>query len=151
MRPQGRATGGIVSYDEAIFQMYLGEVPMFQACSEEELNAVAYLASPMSLAAGTEIVREGDTGDDFYVLMMGTATVRRQEHDVGNLEPGDFFGELALFDPAPRNATITADVPVTMAVLERGRFQTALDAIPALRDALLKGMARRLHDVDARV
>jgi CRP-like cAMP-binding protein len=38
-----------------------------------------------------------------------------------------------------------------MAVLERGRFQTALDAIPAMRDAVLKGMARRLHEVDARI
>jgi CRP/FNR family transcriptional regulator, cyclic AMP receptor protein len=140
-----------MSYDEAIFQMYLGEVPMFQACAEEELSAVAYLASPLALEAGAEIVREGDAGDDFYVLMMGTATVSRQGHDVGKVEPGDFFGELALFDPAPRNATITADVPVTMAVLERGRFQTALDAIPAIRDALLKGMARRLHEVDARI
>jgi CRP-like cAMP-binding protein len=140
-----------MSYDEAIFQMYLAEVPMFQACSEDELNAVAYLASPQAREAGTEIVREGDTGDDFFVLMMGTATVSRQGHDVGKLEPGNFFGELALFDPAPRNATITADVPVTMAVLGRDRFQTALDAVPALRDALLKGMARRLHEVDARV
>ena len=42
-----------MSYDEAIFQMYLGEVPMFQACSEEELSAVAYLASPLALEAGT--------------------------------------------------------------------------------------------------
>ena len=140
-----------MSYDEAIFQMYLGEVPMFQACSEEELSAIAYLASPRALEAGSEIVREGDTGDDFFVLMMGTATVSRHGHDVGTLEPGDFFGELALFDPAPRNATITADVPVTMAVMEHSRFQAALDAIPAIRDALLKGMARRLHEVDARV
>jgi CRP-like cAMP-binding protein len=140
-----------MSYDEAIFQMYLGEVPMFRACSEDELSAIAYLASPRALEAGTEIVREGDTGDDFFVLMMGVATVSRQGRDVGKLEPGNFFGELALFDPAPRNATITADVPVTMAVLERGKFQTALDAVPALRDALLKGMARRLHEVDARV
>ena len=140
-----------MSYDEAMFQMYLGEVPMFQACSEEELSAVAYLASPLALEAGTAIVREGDAGDDFYVLMMGTATVSRQGHDVGKVEPWEFLGELALFDPAPRNATITADVPVTMAVLEHSRFQTALDAIPAIRDALLKGMALRLHEVDARV
>ena len=54
-----------MSYDEAIFQVYLGEVPMFQACSEEELSAVAYLASPLALEAGTAIVREGDAGDDF--------------------------------------------------------------------------------------
>jgi CRP-like cAMP-binding protein len=140
-----------MSYDEAIFQMYLGQVPMFQACTEDELSAVAYLASPEAREGGTEIVREGETGDEFFVLMMGTATVSRQGHDVGKLEPGNFFGELALFDPAPRNATITADVPVTMAVLERERFQTALDAVPALRDALLKGMARRLHEVDARI
>ena len=140
-----------MSYDEGLFQMYLGEVPMFQACSEEELIAVAYLATPKALEAGTEIVREGDTGNDFFVLMMGTATVARHGHEVGKLEPGNFFGELALFDPAPRNATISADVPVTMAVMERDRFQAALDSVPALRDALLKGMARRLHEVDARI
>src|SRR5512132_1458883 len=76
---------GIMSYDEAIFQMYLGEVPMFQACSEEELSAIAYLASPRALEAGTQIVREGESGDDFFVLMMGTATVSRHGHDVGSL------------------------------------------------------------------
>jgi CRP-like cAMP-binding protein len=139
-----------MSYDEAIFQMYLGQVPMFQACSGEELLAIAYLAEPRALDRGTAIVREGDTGDEFYVLMMGTATVIRHGDEVARLEPGDYFGELALFDPAPRNATVTADVPVTLAVLERARFQTVLDAVPALRDALLRGMARRLHEVDAR-
>jgi CRP-like cAMP-binding protein len=139
-----------MGYDEAIFQMYLGQVPMFQACSAEELSAVAYLASPRALEAGTAVVGEGETGNEFFVLMMGTATVSRQGHDVASLKPGDYFGELALFDPAPRNATVTADVPVTMAVLERDRFQTALDAVPAMRDALLRGMAKRLHEVDAR-
>jgi CRP-like cAMP-binding protein len=139
-----------MSYDEATFQTYLGQVPMFQACSEEELNAVAYLASPRALDPGTAIVREGGAGDEFYVLMMGTATVSRQGQQVAHLEPGDFFGELALFDPAPRNATITADVPVTVAALERDRFQAALEAIPAMRDALLRGMAHRLHDLDGR-
>src|SRR5262249_37191529 len=112
---------------------------------------IAYLATPKAVEAGTEIVREGETGNDFFVLMMGTATVTRHGHEVGRLEPGNFFGELALFDPAPRNATISADVPVTMAVMERNRFQAALDSVPALRDALLKGMARRLPEVGARV
>lgn len=139
-----------MSYDEAIFEMYLGHVPMFQACSQEELSALAYLASPRALDAGTPIVLEGDSSSEFYVLMMGTATVTRQGNDVASLEPGDYFGELALFDPAPRNATVTADVPVTLAVLDRQRFQSALDAIPALRDALLRGMAQRLHEIDAR-
>jgi CRP-like cAMP-binding protein len=140
----------MMGYDDAIFQMYLGEVPMFQACSEEEVSAVAYLASPGTYETGAAVVREGDAGDEFFVLMMGTATVSRQGRHVASLEPGDYFGELALFDPAPRDATVTTDVPVTVAVLERARFQAALDAVPALRDALLRGMARRLHELDAR-
>jgi hypothetical protein len=62
-----------MAYDEAIFQLYLGQVPMFQACSEDEVSAVASLASPRAFEAGTAIVREGETGDEFFVLMMGTA------------------------------------------------------------------------------
>jgi CRP-like cAMP-binding protein len=139
-----------MGYDETIFQMYLGQVPMFQECTEEELGAVAYLASPRALEAGTAVVREGESGNEFFLLMMGTATVSRHGREVADLKPGDYFGELALFDPAPRDATVTADVPVTVAVLERDRFQAALDSVPALRDALLRGMARRLHEVDAR-
>jgi CRP-like cAMP-binding protein len=138
-----------MGYDETIFQMYLGQVPMFQDCTEEELSAVAYLASPRALEGGTAVVREGEKGNEFFLLMMGTATVSRQGREVADLKPGDYFGELALFDPAPRDATVTADVPLTVAVLERDRFRTALDSVPALRDALLRGMARRLHDLDA--
>jgi CRP-like cAMP-binding protein len=139
-----------MGYDEAIFQMYLGQVPMFQDCTEEELGAVAYLASPRALEAGKAVVREGETGNEFFLLMMGTATVSRQGRELADLKPGDYFGELALFDPAPRDATVTADVPLTVAVLERDRFKTALDSVSALRDALLRGMARRLHELDAR-
>jgi len=139
-----------MSYDEALFQMYLGQVPMFGACSQKELSAVARRAAPRALDADTVIVREGDVGNEFYVLMAGSASVSRQGHDVAKLNAGDFFGELALFDPAPRNATITTDAPVTMAVLERDEFQATLDEVPALRDALLRGMARRLHELDAR-
>ncbi|TMK61752.1 MAG: cyclic nucleotide-binding domain-containing protein [Actinobacteria bacterium] len=139
-----------MSYDEALFQMYLGQVPMFGACSQKELSAVARRAAPRALDADTVIVREGDVGNEFYVLMAGSASVSRQGHDVAKLNAGDFFGELALFDPAPRNATITTDAPATMAVLERDEFQATLDEVPALRDALLRGMARRLHELDAR-
>lgn len=140
-----------MSYDEGVFQTYLGQVPMFQSCSEDELAAVSYLAEPRSIDAGAAIVSQGDAGNEFYVLMLGTATVKRGDHAVAQLTPGDYFGELALFDPAPRNASVMADVPVTVAALDRTRFQTALEAVPALRDALLRGMAHRLHALDANV
>ena len=79
-----------------------------------------------------------------------TSTVERRGRPVARLGPGGFFGELALFDDAPRNATVTAE-PSSRARGARSRpiSATALDDIPALRDSLLRGMARRLHDLDA--
>jgi CRP-like cAMP-binding protein len=93
---------------------------------------------------------EGDSGDGFYVITSGRATVRRGGKDVAHLEVGDYFGELSLFDPAPRNATVTADGPLSCVVLWRGDFRRVLDKVPELRDALLHGMARRIHDLDQR-
>jgi CRP-like cAMP-binding protein len=139
-----------MSFDEASFQRYLQQVPMFQACSEEELDAFGFLASPCTFDGGAAIVSEGDAGTSFYVLMSGRATVSRSGAPIASLAAGDYFGELALFDPSPRNATVTADGPVVVAELDRDRFQAALDAIPAIRDTLLRGMARRLHQLDAR-
>jgi CRP-like cAMP-binding protein len=138
-------------YDPAVFQSYLGQIPMFGSCSQDELSSIARVASPRSVDGGEALVREGDAGDEFFVVMMGQATVTRAGRELATLEPGDYFGELALFDPAPRNATVTATVPVTAAVLVRDAFQSALDAGPSLRDALLRGMARRLHELDAQV
>ena len=68
---------------------------------------------------------------------------------VGTLVPGDFFGELALFDPAPRNATVTATGELSLAVLSHASFRAVLAEEP-IRDSVLTGMARRLHDLDAR-
>ena len=138
-------------FDEALFEMYLKEVPMFTACSPDELDALAGLASPRAVDAGTNLVEEGTEGDEFFVIMLGAATVTRSGKEIATLEAGDFFGELALFDPAPRNATVTAREPCTTAVLQRDSFQWALDASPTFRDALLRGMARRIHNLDAKV
>jgi CRP-like cAMP-binding protein len=57
---------------------------------------------------------------------------------------------LALLDPAPRDATVTARGPTNVLVLSRAEFGKALDELPAFRDAVLQGMARRIHDFDAR-
>ena len=65
------------------------------------------------------------------------------------IERGDFFGELALFDPAPRNATVTAVGKVRLAVLTQPEFHEVLKE-ETIRDHILTGMARRLHDLDSR-
>ena len=140
----------MAGYDRSLYQMYLGAVPMFSRCASDQLDRIANLGDSIAISPGHDIVREGEEGNEFYVITSGKARVARGGRAVTTLGAGDFFGELALFDPAPRNATITTDAPATMAVLERDEFQATLDEVPALRDALLRGMARRLHELDAR-
>ena len=134
--------------DNAIYLSYLAQVPMLHACNEDERQEIADRAEPRQVADGTDIVVEGDTGDEFFVLASGHAIVTRGGKQVAKLDPGAFFGELALFDPAPRNATITAQGPATVVVLHRDAFRDLLGELPSLRDNLLQGMARRLHELD---
>lgn len=137
-------------YDRSVYAMYLRNVPMFSRLPPEQLDRVAELGTAVSVRDGDVVVQEGETGDDFYVLMSGKAQVVRGGRDIAALGAGDFFGELALFDPAPRNATVTATSDCSLVTLSREGFRTALDEMPPLRDAVLHGMARRLHELDAR-
>lgn len=135
-------------YDHALYQMYLEQVPMFSACTAEQLEEIAKLAKPRQAQAGEDLVRQGEVGNEFFVVATGTAMVSRDGSEVAELDEGAFFGELALFDPAPRNATVTATSAVTALALSRDAFEQLLTDIPSIRDGLLRGMARRLHELD---
>jgi CRP-like cAMP-binding protein len=141
----------MAGYDRALYQGYLARIPMFSHCSPEQLDVVAELGDARSVEAGHAAVTEGETTDGFFVITSGTATVTRGGTSVAALGVGDYFGELALFDPAPRNATVTADGSLSFVVMSRADFRQALDKVPELRDALLHGMARRIHELDQRV
>jgi CRP-like cAMP-binding protein len=136
-------------YDRALYQTYLASVPMFRSCAPEQLDRLAELGTAVA-AQDSDIVREGDAGNEFFLITSGTARVSRGGTAVTDLRQGDYFGELSLFDPAPRNATVTAVGEVTLVSLSRDAFRQALNEMPAIRDALLHGMAHRLHELDAR-
>jgi CRP-like cAMP-binding protein len=123
---------------------------MFSKCTAPQLERLAGDTVERSADDGETIIRQGEPGDEFFVLADGSAEVTRDGRTVTSLAPGDFFGELALLDPAPRGATVTATQPSNLLVLPRKAFTAALDEIPAMRDAVLHGMARRIHELDAR-
>ncbi len=76
---------------------------------------------------------EGSTGSEFFVIIDGDATVSRRGRKVATLGPGDAFGELALLDKAPRNATVTAQTPMEVVVLGQREFGGLIDEVPGLR------------------
>ena len=137
--------------DGSLFTAHLSKIPIFGSCTIDQLDRLAELGQARTVGDTDEVVREGDKGGTFFVITSGTARVSRAGCEVDTLGPGDYFGELSLFDPAPRDATITAIGGLTLVSLSRAAFLHALDEIPTFRDSLLHGMARRLHELDKRV
>ena len=128
----------------------LARVPMFSACSKKELQLIARRADPLDIDKGQLLVKEGTPGHEFFVIIDGKAKVTRRGRQVAVLGPGSFFGELALLDTAPRNATVTAQTPMEVLILGQREFSGLLAEVPAMSNKVMKGMARRLHELDAR-
>jgi len=130
----------------------LKEVPLFSACSRSELKTLARHTAEVDVPSGTVIVKEGERGDSFYVVIAGEVVVRRKAgrstKRVATLRPGGWFGELALLDPAPRNATVTATADASLGVIDVRVFRALLRDVPPLSEKLLAGLARRLRDAD---
>ena len=131
-------------------QEHLAQVPLFTSCSKRDLAIIARHAEEVSLREGSVLFEEGSAGDAFYVVVDGEAAVQRRGRKVHALGAGDYFGELALLDAAPRNATVVATSPLTVAVLGARVFAVLLKELPNMSDKLLRGMARRLREADAK-
>src|SRR5262249_45177785 len=139
-------------YDRVLYQSLLRGIPMFSTCSADQLDRLAQLGDVATFVDGQQVVREGEQGDTFYVVTSGHLRVDRDGHEVASLKTGDYFGELALLDPAPRNATVTAvGEPASLVALTRNAFLASVDELPGMRDAMLQGMARRIHQLDSRI
>lgn len=127
---------------------HLASVPLFAACTKKDLRLIARRAEDVRVRAGREIVREGTPGHEFFVIVDGKAAVRRKNKKVATLGRGDFFGELALLDRAPRNATVVAETDMELLVLGQREFSGLIDEVPGLAHKILSGLARRLRDAD---
>jgi CRP/FNR family transcriptional regulator, cyclic AMP receptor protein len=127
----------------------LAEVPLFAGCHPPDVAIIAQRAEMRDVPRGTTLITAGDVGDEFFVLLSGTASVARNGTVVGELAPGAHFGELALLDPAPRSADIVMTSDGTISVFSRATLLLALSAIPELAPALLMFVARRLREADA--
>jgi CRP/FNR family transcriptional regulator, cyclic AMP receptor protein len=127
---------------------HLARVPLFSDCSKSELERLARRTTDITIQPGQAILKEGRTGFEFFVIVGGTAEVTRRGKRIAELGPGDFFGELALLDNAPRDATVTALTPMEVIVLTRAEFNAALAEAPRMTRKLMTGMARRLRQLD---
>lgn len=124
----------------------LRRVPFFQDLTDQDLLDISRIGERQTFASGQDIVTKGGEPDGLYVLLSGTATVEAggKQHELG---PGDFLGEMALLGATPRTATVTAASDVETITLKTYAFEPFLMKHPSVAVPILKGVVRRLRDV----
>jgi CRP/FNR family transcriptional regulator, cyclic AMP receptor protein len=127
----------------------LAGIRLFSASSRDELEKLAQLFDEVERPAGSVLVREGDPGSEFYVIVAGTATATIGGSHVATLGHGDFFGEMSLLDRSPRAATVTADSDLELLVADARSFASLVDAAPSVGMRMMRMMSERLRSVEA--
>jgi signal transduction histidine kinase len=127
----------------------------FPNMNDELLTYVAQSARELHVAAGDRICEEGEAGDAFYLILAGRVQVSKflelgASRLLNELQPGQFFGELALIEDAPRIASVHALEETTLLAITRDDFQNLLADSPAMAVSIMRAVAARLRDSDRR-
>ena len=125
----------------------ISRVPLFEHCSKRELAAIAAIADQVELPEGRVLVKEGELGREFFVLVDGTVEVRKGAQQLAMLRAGDFFGEIALVSNSPRMATVETVSPVRALVVSSRDFWTLLDESPRTQRKILQAVGDRLAQI----
>lgn len=126
-----------------MYEEFLSKVSILESLEKWERYTVADALEPCNFEDGETIVKQGEPGDDFYIIVEGRAVVMQQRSggaggaaaaaaemeppvEVGHLGPSDYFGEIALLLDRPRAATVIAKGPLKCVKLDRARFERVL-------------------------
>lgn len=122
----------------------LASVPIFAPLPGGSLEHIAARLVPLRIDPGETIIREGDEGDRFYIVAEGTLAVSQDGVAISELEPGGYFGEIALLRDVARTATVEAKTPAVLYALDRNEFLAAVTGHPQSAEAAETVMSARL-------
>ena len=129
--------------------LFLKGVTLFQQLSLDSLMALDQALRRADFLPGEVIFEEGSTGDDFYIVLQGDVVVEKGRgeaaRELARMGPGEFFGEMALFDDEPRSATCRAATPTTLLSLDRSRFHGLMEQLPRLGIEISRVLSLRLR------
>jgi CRP-like cAMP-binding protein len=127
----------------------LGKVPLFSACSQHELRAIAQLGTPVEADVGAVLTQQGKPGREFFLVLDGVASCRVGSKEVKKFRTGGYFGELALLHGGLRTADVVAVTPMELLVFDAREFKTMLTTTPNIGLKMLENLATRLTEADA--
>ena len=141
-----RSAGVVIPTQETPQSETLARVPLFEGLSASERLKIVGLFKQRKFAAGETVTKEGADAAAFFVIESGTATVTIRGERRGTMQPGDYFGEIALIDEGVRSATVTADTDLVCQGLTLWDFRPWVEQNPGVAWSLLQTLARRLRE-----
>jgi len=126
----------------------LKKAPLFANTSERGLNSMLKSAVERTVNAGEKLVEQGETGAGFYLIIAGKADVIANGEKLASFGEGDFFGELAVIDGAPRTADVVATEETTCIVVSQWAMRGIISSHPEIALSMLEELARRLRETD---
>lgn len=135
--------------------LLLREVPMFSELSPQDLEQIAQIAQEQLYPDHTVICYEGEPGNTLFILFSGKVEVVKridqQEHILAVREAGQFVGEMAILESAPRSATLRANGDVRVLAIEGDAFTAILLDRPEVAVSVLRHMSSRVRELNERV
>jgi CRP-like cAMP-binding protein len=125
----------------------LKRAPLFAGLSKRELVQLARMSDDLEVPAGQVLCREGEIGQEVFVIVDGEVTVTRRGKRTVTGRAGEFFGEISIVEHMPRTATVTAKTPVRLFVLTGQSFRSVLLECPGVEHKVLVALARRLAEL----
>jgi len=137
-------------------QSLIEGIPLFREIPQHHLRELARFARHEQFAAGETIVRMGEPGSTLYVVRSGRVNVVREQESGASITlavfgPGEFFGELSIFDGERRSATVIAVEDTETVTLGRYDIMRVINHNPQIGLSLLKSLSARLRETDARL
>jgi CRP-like cAMP-binding protein len=124
----------------------LRRVPLFSELGRKDLRRIADAMTERAFSSGETVTREGETGVGFFVIEEGQARVSLRGDDLGELGPGDHFGEIALIAETPRAVTVTAESDLRCFGMTSWDFRRLVESNADIAWKILASTARRLYE-----
>ncbi len=132
--------------------MVLSQLPIFSELTTRQLADLADVVGWQSVSEGATLVREGEAGEAMYFVLAGRVEVTRgdgeERRSLVELGPGELFGEMALFEDAPRSATVTARERTQLGRISRHDFEELVEDVPGIALAICRVLSRRVRQAN---
>ncbi|HJW22028.1 MAG TPA: cyclic nucleotide-binding domain-containing protein [Candidatus Limnocylindrales bacterium] len=126
----------------------LASVPLFTGLGRAELEQLAQLVDEIDVPAGYALMRQGERGDQMFVVVSGELEIDRDGRTINHQGPGAAVGEMSLLAEGARTATVRTTGPARLLVLAHREFHSLMDAHPTVRMRILEGLADKIRTLD---